>query len=240
MATFCVIRKHQLFKDKAALKEGIISGFFQLICSVGLFKALQFLPGPLVIIILFSHTLMLLFFMAWRKEIKLNPVVVSTTVIALVGLTLVLDLWHVQKVDHLIGIAFALAAALATVGRMYVWNSLTRLHHPLVIGAEGFIFTAIFSLGILFFDTPHLPVNLLGWEFVILGGVASAIGSFGMFYGISLLGSFQWSLFSKLEPVFTSIFSALLLNEILKTSQYFGILVVASSLVAYQAFAKRK
>jgi drug/metabolite transporter (DMT)-like permease len=67
--------------------------------------------------------------------------------------------------------------------------------------------------------------------------VASAsltLGSFCRCYGISLLGSSRWSLFVKLEPVFTSLFSLRLLLEILKLGQYMGIAVVIGSDALYQ------
>jgi drug/metabolite transporter (DMT)-like permease len=240
LVIFCLLTRKKLFQTKFNLKEGIVSGFFQFITIIGIYKALEFLPGPLVIIILFSHSLMLLFFMAWRKEIKLTIITVATTMVALGGLSVALDLWHPQDVKNIMGFIFSFVAAIAAMGRLYVWNHLTKVYHPIVIGAECFTFAALFSLLVLLFDAPHLPINILGWEYVWLGGIALVIGSFGMFYGISLLGSFEWSLFSKLEPVFTSIFSALLLHEILKPSQYGGILIVAGSLITYQVFSKRK
>jgi drug/metabolite transporter (DMT)-like permease len=55
-----------------------------------------------------------------------------------------------------------------------------------------------------------------------------------MFYAIRLLGSFQYSLMVKAEPVFTALLSALLAGEILTVSQYLGMALVIVSLIGYQ------
>jgi drug/metabolite transporter (DMT)-like permease len=240
LVAFCLLTRQPLFQSKFNVREGIVSGFFQFVQTFCIYKSLEFLTGPLAIIILFSHSLMLLFFMAWRKEIKLSAITVVTTAVALGGLSFALDLWHKQEIKNIIGFVYAFIAATATVGRLYVWNHLTKKYHPIVIGAECFTFAALFSLLVLLFDAPHLPINMLGWEYVWLGVIPVIVGSFGLFYGISLLGSFEWSLFSKLEPVFTAIFSGLFLHEILKPSQYGGIVIVASSLVIYQIISKKQ
>jgi drug/metabolite transporter (DMT)-like permease len=57
-----------------------------------------------------------------------------------------------------------------------------------------------------------------------------------MFYGIALVGAFQFSLMVKLEPVFTALFSWVVLSEVLNFSQYFGMLLVVGSLIAYQYY----
>ena len=61
-----------------------------------------------------------------------------------------------------------------------------------------------------------------------------------MFYAISLLGSFDYSLLSKIEPVFTALFSFLLLGEILKPLQYLGMVIVLGSLAMYQIVSNVK
>ena len=45
---------------------------------------------------------------------------------------------------------------------------------------------------------------------------------------------------AKLEPIFTSLFSVWMLNEILSVHQYFGIVLVVSSLAVYQILRRAK
>jgi drug/metabolite transporter (DMT)-like permease len=196
--------------------------------------SLLYIPGPLAIIIVFTHTLMLLFFMAWRGEIKLDVLNIMTTISALFGLTLVLDIWHLQSKTHWIGMGLAFITALSAVSRFYVYGKQTRERHPIVVGAENFLVAAILTLLVLLFQTPKLPSSMSGYAFVIVSCASIAFANFCMFYAISILGSFQYSLMAKLEPIFTSLFSVLLLKEILGLHQYFGIGLVVGSLAGYQ------
>jgi drug/metabolite transporter (DMT)-like permease len=202
--------------------------------------ALERLPGPLVIIIFFTHTLMLLFYMAWRGEIKLDAVTVLTTLMALTGLSLVLDLWHQKSSAELWGIALAFGAAVTAVIRLYVYGHQVRTRHPVTVGAESFLIAAALRLCVLLFGKPVAPATLTGAGYAVLGCVAMALGTFGMFYGIMMLGSFRWSLYAKMEPVLTALFSALLIGEMLKPAQYGGMAVVLGSLILYQIVDGRK
>lgn len=240
MALYCILTRAPLFQTREDRKQAVIGGVFQACSNFGIFLALLYIPGPLVIIIVFSHTLMLLFFMAWRGEVKLDFLNVATTILALLGLTLVLDLWHAQPKTNWIGIALAFVSALATVSRLYVYGHQTKSRHPIVVGAENFLIAAVLTLLALFFQTPHLPASLMGNVYVLASCLSLTLGSFFMFLGISLLGSFQYSLMCKIEPIFTSIFSVLLLKEILSLHQYFGIALVLGSLAVYQIINQRQ
>ncbi len=238
MGVFCLATQRHLFVTRESVKQGLVGGFFQAVCLGALYASLKFISGPLAIIIHFSHTLMLLCFMAWRGEVRLNLATVVTTCAALIGLTFVLDLWHAQNAATMEGIVLAFISALATVSRLYVYGQQVKLRHPIVVGAESFLVAAAMLSPVLFFGV-HPPVTWIGAGFAVLGCAAVTFASFAMFYGIALLGSFRLSLFSKMEPVFTSVFSAVLLGEILKGSQYAGIAMVLGSLALYQVFEQR-
>lgn len=156
------------------------------------------------------------------------------------GLSIVLDLWHHQSINSIWGIILVFIAALATVSRMYVFGHQTKERHPIVVGAENFLITAILITFTVLYALPHPPITILGATYTVSGCIALVLATFGMFYGISLLGSFQWSLFSKLEPVFTALSSALFLKEFLKPAQYLGIFVVVGSLLIYQIVDHRR
>jgi drug/metabolite transporter (DMT)-like permease len=57
-----------------------------------------------------------------------------------------------------------------------------------------------------------------------------------MFFGLALIGSFRWSLFSKVEPIFTSLFAVWFIHEHLSPHQYFGIAIVIGSLITFSLF----
>lgn len=240
MGLFCVVKKQRLFATRTDFRQGLFGGLFQALAVIGIYKATEYLPGPVAIIIIFSHTLMLLFFMAWRREIKLDVITVSSTIIALIGLTFVVDVWHHQSGGHLIGILCAFGAAIATVMRLYVFGQQTKDRHPIVVGAENFISASVFLLPFIFIELPQLPTSRLGYGYLTLGSTTSVVATFSMFYGISLLGAFRYSLLLKMEPLFTALFSIFLIGEILKPQQYLGMIFVIGSLVLYQVFDHRR
>lgn len=239
MAGFCFFTHKPLFASQTDTKTGAIGGIFQAISSIGILASLLYLPGPLMIAIIFTHTLMQLFFMAWRKEVKLDTATVISTIMALIGLTIVLDIWHPQQV-HWLGVGLAFMAAVATMSRMYVYGKLTRTRNAAIVGAEAFIFTGIFLSFIVFFKTPVPPVSLEGYLWTGLACISIALGTFGMFYGIALIGAFQFSMVLKLEPIFNSLFSVLFIGEVLQWRQYVGVGVVVASLAAYQVIISRQ
>lgn len=237
---FCLYMKQQIFQTRLHIRLGVQGGFFQALSALGIFSALNFLPGPVVLIIVFSHTILLMVYLMWRGDLKVEAGTIVTTVMALLGLTFVLDLWNQTTALSIPGFLFALMAALATLSRLYVYGEQTKIRSPAAVGTEAFVFSSLFLLLTFIYKLPAMPQSLEGIMWTIVGGVSMAVATVSMFYGIGLLGAFQFSLLLKLEPVFTSVFAAIILHEILAPHQYAGILLVIGSLVIYQLLEKRK
>lgn len=169
LAGFCVMTRRLLFQTRTDTRNAITGGFAQAVAMLALCAALTLLPGPLVIIILFSHTLMLLFYMAWRGEVRLDRFTVLTTIVALAGLALALDVIHAQSASNITGYSLAFLAAIATVARLYVYGHQTQARHPIIVGAENFLAAAAFTLPALFFSVPHAPASFVGYAYLLLG-----------------------------------------------------------------------
>ena len=240
MLVVCGFKKEKLFRSREEIRSSMIGGLFQALSSSFAFFAVIFLPGPLAVVILFTHTLMLLAYMIVRGEAKFEATTLLTTASALAGLVFVLDLFHKQSSGNLIGIGLAFLSALAISTRLYVYGHQTKVRYPAAVGAENFLIALFFAPLVALFQTPHLPHSLAGYGWVLLGSVTLAFGTLGQFYAIGLIGSFRYSLFLKLEPVFTTLFAALLIGEYLRPSQYFGIALVIGSLAIYQFFEHRR
>lgn len=235
-----LVQKQPLFRTASDRRNGFTGGFFQAISSASALAATAFLPGPLAVVILFTHTLMLLAYMIWRRELKADTPTIVVTVAALAGLVIVLDLFHKQSSGSLLGISFAFVSAIAIASRLYVIGHQTQTRHPVAVGAENYIVAILFTPAILFFQAPHAPASIQGFGWMLLGCAGLGLGTLGQFYAIGLLGSFRYSLFMKLEPLFATIFAALLIGEYLKLSQYLGIVLVVGSLVLYQFIDHRR
>ncbi|MDP9196156.1 MAG: DMT family transporter [Pseudomonadota bacterium] len=234
LCMLCLGLQKPLFRSRTDTRTAMSGGFFQAISLSSVFVALIFLPGPLVIIIMFTHTLMLLFFMAWRGEVRLDALALLTTFAALGGLSLVLDVWHVDQRLNLTGVALSFLAAIAMGSRLYIYGRLTKSRDPAVVGAEAFIFAALFVLLLMFFKAPAYPASTEGWLWLAAGSLSLVLGTIGMFYSIALLGAFNYSLLLKMEPMFTALFAVLLIGEYLSPLQYTGMAIVIASLMAYQ------
>ena len=98
---------------------------------------------------------------------------------------------------------------------MYVFGQQVQGADPAVVGARIFSIAFIFSPLACLFVTPIGPPSFEG--FMGLAGccLSLALRSFLMFYSVASAGTFKNSLFVKLEPAFTGIFSYVLLHQIL-------------------------
>jgi len=231
---------NKLFQTKRDKKLGLWAGFFQALSVIGILGATYFIPGSIVIIIMFTYSLMLLFFSAWRGRYQLNTANILMTFFALFGLALVLDIFNQESDLNIFGIGLAVLAAFATFARVYIFGIHDKGKSPAVIGAETFA-VAVTLLALLFlWQTPVAPETLFGWSMAWVSALSLAVGSFGIFYGVVLLGSYKFSMIAKLEPIFTALFGLLLLSEVLNFVQYAGMAVVILSLLILQIFDKQK
>src|ERR1700679_2328851 len=65
---FCLFTRKKIMPAQSKLRATFKAGFCQFIAVVGIFAGMVYLPGPVVIVILFSHTLMLLFYQTFKGE----------------------------------------------------------------------------------------------------------------------------------------------------------------------------
>ncbi len=236
---WCVVKKIPLFTTAQDTVNAFKCGFVQALSIVGNIGALMYLPAPVSVMILFTNTLMLLFYMIWRKEMESNRWLILTTFTALIGLTLVIDFWHAHGEYHILGYGFAILGAVATATRFYVFGKLMKSKPPIAVGAETFV-TAFVFLGLLMiYQIPIAPQTTQGWWFVALSALGLTVGSFTMFWGIARIGPFYFSLYNKIEPIWAAVFSVILLHEVLKPGQYMGVVIVIVSLVSYQIWDHR-
>lgn len=240
MTGFCLLTRKKLLANRAELLTAASSGFIQAISIISILSSLLYLPGPVTIVLLFTSTLFLMGYMWLKNEIKIQPWMISTTILCILGITFVVDIWHTKTPDELTGFVLVAIAILATTARMYIFGKLTQRQNPAVVGAETFIFALLFLLPLALYQTPMAPHSYTGYGWALLSGISLSLGGFLMFYAISKVGAFHFSLYNKMEPVFTAIFSALLIGEILNWYQYFGMAIIIISLTSYQIWNHRK
>lgn len=229
----------KIIPDRREIKVIFNAGVVQAISILSILAAVNYISPPVVITLLFTHTLMLLGILVIRGEKKLSFLVLLTTIFALIGITFVVGLWEASPSFSIWGICISLVAATATAIRLYLFQKELEGKNPSVVGFQIFFVVSILMTLYGFFVRPVFVQDSLAILYLALGSLSLGLGTLGMFYCIKQIGSFRWSLFLKLEPVFNAIISALLLKEILSLSQYFGMFLVIVSLVMYQLFDRK-
>jgi drug/metabolite transporter (DMT)-like permease len=237
---FCLFTHRNLFVEKTSLKNGISNGFFQALSIFGILGGMAFMPGPVVITIMFSYTMLLYLYMVLVGEERASIVTFLSVITAFAGLGLVVGVQDKFHGLSVIGLALAALAAITTATRVYRFGQLLKNTHPAVVSTETFIFVFLFSCLLMLHQLPVTPQHLSGWLWAGLATLSLCIGNFGMFYSIAMLGPFKYAFFVKLEPVFAALFAFLLIGETLHTSQYIGIAMVVSSLLVYQIYETRR
>ncbi len=238
LVMYCLKSKRRVFPEPAFRRNALTGGFCQAVSVFGIIGSLAYIPAAVTIILMFTHTIMLMLYMSYRKELALTSSMVFSTIGALFGVSLVVDLWSHSGTLNGIGLLLAMLAAFATASRLYLFGKEVLLQHPIVVGAQVFSAAAIFTLLLCFYQAPIFPESIIGFGWIALCALAMILGTFGMFFGIGLLGSFQWSLMAKLEPVFTALFAFMVLGEQLAVQQYVGVVLVIGSLISYQLLQK--
>lgn len=234
LTAFCYATGNGLFQNATAVSSALWNGVCQTLTIVGILGAMVYLPGPVVIIIVFSHTLLLYLFGVFKQDHDGLFSTLLAVIAALFGLSFVVQLYDATQTIHLGGLALAVMASVTTALRLYAYGQLVKDRSPATVGAEAFIVALILiAMGSVQFD-PVLPDTQVGWLWASLAALSLSLGTFGIFYGIRILGAFKFSFFANLEPVFTMTFAALLIQEILSGQQYFGMALIIGSLAVYQ------
>lgn len=233
-------RRQTLFASPDVRRIAYIGGFAQALSIIGILGALVYLPAPVMQTMLFLSTIILMFIAVGKGEARLNAANLLTTGITIVALTFVVNVWDIEMTYSAAGFALAALAVLATATRVYVYGQQTKTRDPVVVGAESFIVAMVLLLLLPLFVPLTIPQTWDGWIYAALASLSLILGTFGMLYSLSLIGSFRFSLMAKSEVIFNAIISVLLLGEVLQGHQYAGMLVAAATLTVYQVYETRQ
>lgn len=222
----------RLFKiDKLTL----IASTMQALTMGGIFLALKFVSPGVMITIVFTHTTLILFYKILKKDICLSTITVSTTLSALFGISLIVNLYNGFENVNLIGIGLSFLGAICTATRFIIFEKLSKKYSSLEVGFKVMTIAGIISL----LSFTYEPFSTNGIWYIILSGITLGIGTFFTFYAFSLVNAFKISLLLKLEPAFTILYSYLLLNDKLLSVQYLGIAIVLLSILLNEVYSRR-
>ncbi|SFR71001.1 DMT family transporter [Anaeromicropila populeti] len=189
------------------------------------FLSVKYISPSLAILILFTYPLFVCVISAIMNRESISPKTIASIIISFLGLILVLNnkLETIDMHGVLLSIGAALAYSVYTViGAIAVKNQkpiITTTYVTLFAALSIFLITIINGEFTFNYNEEAIPY-IFGIIFV-----CTIIADFCFFKSLELIGSTNVATLGMIEPLSTSIFSFLLLKEVLKTIQYIGILI---------------
>jgi drug/metabolite transporter (DMT)-like permease len=205
--------------------------------QIGVSLLIQYL-GPLLVAI-FAHFVL--------KEHVRRRLWVALA-LALIGLTLVVDLWSGVSLDGL-GVAFALCAAVTFAGYMLLAERAVGRRDPISLLCYGFLFASVFWAAVqpwwtFPFDVPGQTVSLLGnmshlhlpiWALMAWMIVLGTIIPFFLIVGsMRHITATRAGILAMVEPVVASLVAYAWLDETLGGAQLTGGAIVLTGILLAQ------
>jgi probable blue pigment (indigoidine) exporter len=197
------------------------------------FKAVEAIEVPIAILTYFVYPLLTGISAAAVGLEPLSWKGAVAALIAFVGLGVMLGA-HPTGLA-LAGVVAALAAAACRVLLLLLTRALLQGVNPLAITLYSMVSsTVLFVLASLVLLDWQPPATVLGWVAVIALGISVMGGILGVFASTGRIGPFRTALFMNLEPLLTTIGSAVVLDEVITPVQALGGAVMLGALVAFQ------
>ena len=197
------------------------------------FKAVEAIEVPIAILTYFVYPLLTGISAAAVGLEPLSWKGAVAALIAFVGLGVMLGA-HPAGLA-LAGVVAALAAAVCRVLLLLLTRALLQGVNPLAITLYSMVSsTVLFVLASLVLLDWQPPATVLGWVAVIALGISVMGGILGVFASTGRIGPFRTALFMNLEPLLTTIGSAVVLDEVITPVQALGGAVMLGALMAFQ------
>lgn len=153
--------------------------------------------------------------------------------VALIGLSLMIGA-HPGGLA-LVGVAAALLSACCRVAMLLVSRAHLGKVDPALITWHSLISsTILLALAMAATNGWQPPASTAGWAAMLALSVSTTIGILAVYASTARIGPFQTALLMNLEPLLTTIGSALFLGEILTATQLAGCAIMLAALVAFQ------
>ncbi len=234
-------------KERISLSRMELLGLFILggVCytaqSTLYFSSVRYITPALAVLLLYLYPVFVAVLSFLVDKERLTAKVLISSVLSLAGVVLI-NLTLPEGVKYQ-GVAMAVGAALVYSFYIILGNRVVKKVPPLVTSTFVALFTA---LGLL---VSGLASGQIGFSFEgtawfsILGLTlfSTVLAILTFFKGLELLGSTKSSILSMIEPVFTIIFSTVLLGESFTLRQLGGgLLVVAGAVFIVLAQSRSK
>ena len=216
----------------AALFEPFLYFIFE---SYGLLNAAPVVSSAIIATIPLFTPIAAFFFL---KE-RLTPWNIAGFIISFFGVIFMLLNKNLELTVSAKGVVFLFSAVMVAVAYSISLRKLTLLYKPLTITFVQNVIGMIYFIPIVFIMEKVTPSNIMSFNHYIipllsLGVFASSISYTLWAFAFSKLGAAKANIYSNLIPVFTAIFSCIIIGESLNIQKILGILLVIGGLILSQ------
>ena len=216
----------------AALFEPFLYFIFE---SYGLLNAAPVVSSAIIATIPLFTPIAAFFFL---KE-RLTSWNIAGFIISFLGVISMLLNKNLELTVSVKGIVFLFSAVFVAVAYSISLRKLTLIYKPLTITFVQNVIGMIYFIPMFFIMEKVSPSNIsVISEYIIpllsLGIFASSVAYTLWAYAFSKLGAAKANIYSNLIPVFTAIFSCIIIGENITTQKILGILLVIGGLILSQ------
>ena len=201
------------------------------------FVALTLAPAGLVALLLYLHPALVALLATLLLGERMTPAKLGALAVALAGMTLtVAPALSVGTTDAFpqlpAGIGLALAAAAIYSLYIVLGTPLAARVQPVALSTIVVASAAVVFLLAAAVSGPRLPSTPSGWLAVCGIALVSTVAAITLFFGgLARIGPTQASTLSTIEPVFTVVLAALLLDERIGVAQLAGGALILAAVV---------
>ena len=222
----------------AALFEPFLYFIFE---SYGLLNSAPVVSSAIIATIPLFTPIAAFFFL---KE-RLTPWNIAGFIISFFGVIFMLLNKNLELTVSVKGIVFLFSAVFVAVAYSIALRKLTMLYKPLTITFVQNILGMIYFIPMFFIMenvTPSQIAQIGGYilPLLSLGVFASSVAYTLWAYAFSKLGAAKANIYSNLIPVFTAIFSCIIIGEMINVQKIIGILFVIGGLILSQLKFNKK
>ncbi|MFC9541621.1 DMT family transporter [Lysinibacillus sp. NPDC056959] len=221
-------------------KQGIknlflLGGVLFTLLSIFHFESIKYISSSMAVLLLYCFPLLVCIISYFLYKEKLNIGSMISLVAAFISMIYLLGV-SLDKMN-IYGVVLSLLAALVFAIYMIVGKKVTINNSPVIISAYTTLFAGmgVFIFGLVKQEI-SLDFNAHAWLYIAcMVFLSTIIAEIAFFKSLELLSSSNVSMISMVEPVFTSVFALVFLNERLHFSQITGgfFLLISLTILIY-------
>jgi drug/metabolite transporter (DMT)-like permease len=207
-----------------------LAGVLTALYAWSLFKAIELIPVPVAILILYTYPLMVGAATWWLGDERPTMRSVGALLLGFAGVGLALDpaggSIALRGVVHAFLAACGFTVVITLNGRLFRGRDSRPVTLHMLAAA-----TAFYGLVFLTLYDYAAPRDLSGWGLLFASCFAYTVAVITLFTAVSAIGPLRTSLVMNWEPIASIILAAFLLNQLLLPIQFAGAALVLTALL---------